>query len=116
MAICPKGHDSANDDFCDTCGLRIAGRPSPGSTEGTRSVASGGYADSGSPSGRPAPGPPPVMGTPSAATGAAGAGEPCPRCGTPRVGQFCETCGYKFGAGQPPWPVAQSAPAPAPNL
>jgi len=116
MAICPKGHDSANDDFCDTCGLRIAGRPSPGSTEGTGSVASGGYADSGSPSGRPAPGPPPVMGTPSAATGAAGAGEPCPRCGTPRVGQFCETCGYKFGADQPPWPPAPPALAPSPDL
>ena len=25
MAICPNGHDSASDDFCDICGMRIAG-------------------------------------------------------------------------------------------
>jgi FHA domain len=36
-------------------------------------------------------------------------GEPCPRCGTSRVGLFCETCGYKFAV-QPPW-----APAPPPR-
>ena len=26
MAVCPNGHDSASDDFCDVCGMRI-GRP-----------------------------------------------------------------------------------------
>ncbi|HVB44956.1 MAG TPA: FHA domain-containing protein [Streptosporangiaceae bacterium] len=25
MPTCPAGHESANDDFCDTCGMRIAG-------------------------------------------------------------------------------------------
>ena len=25
MAVCPNGHDSASDDFCDTCGIRIGG-------------------------------------------------------------------------------------------
>lgn len=24
MAVCPNGHDSASDDFCDVCGTRIA--------------------------------------------------------------------------------------------
>jgi hypothetical protein len=24
MAVCPNGHDSASDDFCDVCGIRIA--------------------------------------------------------------------------------------------
>jgi hypothetical protein len=93
MAICPNGHDSAGDDFCDVCGMRIAGSPSPGSagsTGGTGSMGSGGY------------GP-----------GAAGPGELCPRCGTLRVGQFCEACGYKFGAGQPPWAPAPPAPPPS---
>ncbi len=40
-------------------------------------------------------------------------GEPCPRCGTARVGQFCEACGYKFGAAQPPWAPAPPAPPPS---
>jgi FHA domain len=97
MATCPNGHDSASDDFCDTCGMRIAGSPSSGLTGGT----------GGSPAGRPASGPTP-------GPGAAGGGEPCPRCGTPRVGQFCEACGYKFGAAQPPWASA-SAAAPRPS-
>ena len=32
MTVCPAGHDSANDDFCDVCGTRIGGNPasSPG--------------------------------------------------------------------------------------
>lgn len=25
MAVCPNGHDSASDDFCDLCGMRIGG-------------------------------------------------------------------------------------------
>ncbi len=24
MAVCPNGHDSVSDDFCDLCGMRIA--------------------------------------------------------------------------------------------
>ena len=47
MAICPKGHDSASDDFCDECGLRIAGSPSPGSTGGIGSTGSSGYGPAG---------------------------------------------------------------------
>jgi hypothetical protein len=109
MAICPNGHDSASEDFCDVCGMRIAGSPSPSSSGDP--MGSGGYGPpgGGSPSGRhAASSPPPTMGMP----GAGGGGEPCPRCGTPRVGQFCESCGYKFGAGQPPWPPAPPVPSP----
>ena len=34
MAVCPNGHDSASDDFCDVCGMRIGGprRPATGSS------------------------------------------------------------------------------------
>lgn len=96
MAICPNGHDSASDDFCEVCGMRIAASPilggSAGSTGGTGSMGSGGYGPAG---------------------GGAGPGELCPRCGTLRVGQFCEACGYKFGAGQPPWAPAPPAPPPS---
>ena len=35
MAICPNGHDSASDDFCDVCGMRIGGSPSSGNTGGS---------------------------------------------------------------------------------
>ncbi len=79
MAVCPSGHDSASDDFCDVCGMRIGGPPASASV-------SGAPASGGAPSG--AAGPPP----------AAGAAEPCPRCGTPRTGQFCEACGFNFAA------------------
>jgi pSer/pThr/pTyr-binding forkhead associated (FHA) protein len=91
MAVCPNGHDSASDDFCDVCGMRI-GSPSPGSSP----VASGHAAPGGAPDSWPAPGP-----------GPASADEPCPNCGTPRTGQFCEACGYnfagpRFSPGTPP--------------
>jgi FHA domain len=118
MAICPNGHDSASDDFCDVCGMRIAASPglggTAGSTGGTGSMGSGGYGPAGgSPSGRHAAGSSPATGMPGTGLGAAGPGELCPRCGTLRVGQFCEACGYKFGAGQPPWAPAPPAPPPS---
>ena len=36
MAVCPNGHDSASDDFCDTCGMRIGGSPPPGGSPPAR--------------------------------------------------------------------------------
>lgn len=109
MATCPSGHESASDDFCDVCGIRI-GAPSLSSID-------------------PGPG---SMGLPSG-TGAAGATVPgapagetmarqtCPRCGAPRDGQFCEDCGWNFADGSGPAPTrydlppSQSAsPAPSP--
>ena len=99
MAVCPNGHDSASDDFCDTCGMRIGGSPSPGSPQ----------------PGSPATGPSPASGAPPAAwpdpAASAATAEPCPRCGTPRSGQFCEACGYNF-AGPRFTPTTASAPPP----
>jgi hypothetical protein len=92
MAVCPNGHDSASDDFCDVCGIRIAGPP--GTSAG------------------PAPPASPASPAPSA-TQAAAVGEPCPRCGTARSGQFCEACGYNFNIAQPSWSAAPSPPGPA---
>jgi len=96
MALCPNGHDSASDDFCDVCGMRIASAPVSPAT-GSSSAASA-----------PPPWPDP------AASGA----EPCPRCGTPRTGQFCEACGFNFGAPRftssgPPPPVPGTAAYPS---
>jgi len=91
MAICPNGHDSASDDFCDTCGMRIGGSP-PGS---------------------PQPGSP-LPGSPQPAAPASSA-EPCPRCGTPRNGQFCEACGYNFAGPRFTPTTAAAPPPPAPR-
>ena len=86
MAVCPNGHDSASDDFCDVCGIRIGGTPKG-----------------------PATGPAPA---PSAAPPwPAPAAETCPRCDTPRTGQFCESCGFNFN-GPRFTPAGPSLPAP----
>jgi len=100
MAVCPNGHDSASDDFCDTCGMRIGSPPA-----GSSSAASGHGAPGGAPGSWPAPGP-------------ASADEPCPNCGTPRTGQFCEACGYnfagpRFSPGAPPPGPGPAGPPPA---
>ncbi len=92
MAVCPNGHDSASDDFCDVCGMRIVGSP--------------------------ATGPSPVASVPPPwpDTGA----ETCPRCGIPRTGQFCEACGFNFqgprfipAGSPPPDPASPLPPDPA---
>ena len=87
MAVCPSGHDSASDDFCDICGMRIGGGQAAGApAAGARPRAR-----------RPRPPPGPRGHWPGAVwPGPAPAAEPCPRCGTPRTGQFCEACGFNF--------------------
>ena len=88
MAVCPNGHDSASDDFCDVCGMRIGGSPPTGPS--------------------PAASVPPPW--PDVAA------ETCPRCGIPRTGQFCEACGFNFQGPRfipagPPASAAESAPS-----
>ena len=97
MAVCPNGHDSVSDDFCDTCGMRIGGSPPPESPQ----------------PGSHATGSSPASGATSSAwpDPAASAAESCPRCGTPRNGQFCEACGHNF-VGPRFTPTTASAPAP----
>ena len=102
MAVCPNGHDSASDDFCDTCGMRIGGSPPPGSPQpGSRAVGSS-----------------PASGAQSTAwpdPASAPTAEPCPRCGTPRSGQFCEACGYNFAGPRFTPTTAAAPPPPAPR-
>jgi hypothetical protein len=66
---------------------------------------------------------------PDRAPAGAAPGEPCPRCGVPRAGQFCESCGYDFtvagqgtfgagtfdGGASPPAPPPPAPPPPAPT-
>jgi pSer/pThr/pTyr-binding forkhead associated (FHA) protein len=102
MPVCPSGHDSASDDFCDVCGMRIGGGPATGAA-GPSSAGAGPSPAASAPSG-PWPGP--------------GAAEPCPRCGTPRTGQFCEACGFNFAGPRfvpaAPPPSGGYSPAPPP--
>jgi hypothetical protein len=74
MATCPSGHESASDDYCDVCGTLIG-------TAVLTPVAE-------------APGPMPDQ-APGGVRSVEGV---CPRCGVPRTGQFCESCGFDFNA------------------
>ena len=120
MAVCPNGHDSASDDFCDTCGMRISGSPPPGGPVSGPSYASGAPSPAWPDTAAPASAGPASAGPASA--GPASAAEPCPRCGTARSGQFCEACGYNFTGPRftPSSPAAApgsySQPAPAPII
>jgi hypothetical protein len=103
VATCPSGHASASDDFCDVCGVLIGAAPSL-AAEGPGTVA--GPASAAGPDG---PG-----GQPPASA------EPCPRCGSSRTGQFCESCGYDFAAAVPAaplsaTPLSPAAPVPSPD-
>jgi hypothetical protein len=94
VARCPDGHDSTSGDYCDVCGMRIAGAPA--------AAVAGNGAASGAP-GSPAGGAP---------GGASGGADACPVCGTPKSGGvFCEGCGYNYSTAQP---LVTPDPAPAP--
>ena len=110
MAVCPNGHDSASDDFCDTCGMRIGGSPPPGSPRPGSPVTGSSPASGAPPAAWPDPAAPASAGSAPAAS--VPAAEPCPRCGTPRNGQFCEACGYNF-AGPRFTPASAASPPPA---
>jgi FHA domain len=75
MYICPKGHNSTEDDFCSECGAKIMGL-------GIAELVSN-----------------PTNPTPIAAVTRAVATQACPDCLTPHeadTGNFCEICGYNF--------------------
>jgi hypothetical protein len=82
-AVCPNGHTSAAEDFCDTCGAKIdlenQPEPEPAAVEPEAAVASGG--------GPEAPDQ-----------------QVCPNCSAPNAPDalFCEACGYDFTTGALP--------------
>jgi hypothetical protein len=91
-AVCPAGHTSAADDYCDVCGRPID--PSAVTPE----TAPGVPAQEGSPD----PGP---------------SGQPCPHCSTLNAAEalFCENCGYDFTTGTMPRPQPAPEADPSPS-
>jgi hypothetical protein len=83
-AVCPAGHTSASDDYCDVCGVPI---------------------EAGAPAAAPDT-PAPPTDAPTLAPLAAGQ-QPCPNCSTPNADDalFCENCGYDFTTGTMPRPL-----------
>ena len=81
MPTCPAGHDSATDDYCDTCGAPISSIASALAQPDEAAAEAAGEADEGA---------------------AAAGGVSCPGCGTTVVGRFCESCGYNVESGQAP--------------
>ena len=72
---CPSGHESQTTDYCDVCGVPMAGA---GATANFPAVE-------------------------EADTSPAARREPCPACGAPRSGddRYCEGCGHDFLAPPP---------------
>ena len=83
-AVCPAGHTSTAEDYCDVCGMPI---------------------DASAP---PAVGTPPP--SPDAPTQKP-TGQPCPNCQTENAvdALFCENCGYDFTTGTMPRPLTPPA-------
>ena len=83
--VCPDGHTSESDDYCDVCGLPISAQPvTPDASVTSTAV--------------PVP--------PSAPTG-----EACPNCGAEAapLALFCEECGYDFTTGALPQPPVEDS-------
>ncbi|GGM94943.1 hypothetical protein GCM10009721_21520 [Terrabacter tumescens] len=101
-AVCPNGHTSEAEDYCDTCGSPIdasaqpaasaepAGGPAPSSTGSSLDLGPWGVPSAAA----SAPVEPPA--TPTALV--------CPNCKTenPDGALFCEACGYDFTTGAMP--------------
>ncbi len=126
-AVCPAGHTSESEDYCDTCGSPIdpaavipAGGSAVATGAGSGAVTAGGAASAGSSAGSPAksaldldPAAPPATtgGSPGAPAPTAPAGIACPNCQFENAdgALFCEACGYDFTTGV--MPRGSSTPA-----
>lgn len=110
--VCPNGHTSEAEDYCDTCGspIDLAAQPAAGGA-GAGEVSGAGAGSAGSPSPRSSldlepPGSPAAgAGAPATEEGpAAPTSLECPNCHTenPDGALFCEACGYDFTTGAMP--------------
>ncbi|WP_031077179.1 FHA domain-containing protein [Streptomyces sp. NRRL WC-3742] len=100
MPICPRGHESQAEDWCDFCGFPMT--PPPPAPPGAHQV----------PPGVPGAYPPPVAPPPFPGAHAPQPPAPahpglteglalCPICRSPQTGRFCEECGYDYELSTP---------------
>lgn len=116
-AVCPNGHTSDSEDYCDTCGAPIPeGAVTPGAPEAPEpSAGLPPPSPDGTASAGPAPGSPAPAATPNSLdlppVGGGGPKE-CPNCQTVNAegSLFCEACGYDFTTGAMPAGVESPAP------
>jgi pSer/pThr/pTyr-binding forkhead associated (FHA) protein len=94
MPTCARGHESQSVDYCDECGAPIGAAPlasgSVSAASGAVSAASGALAAASSANAASSP----STGAPAAAPDGGTGPTPCPDCGTPASGRFCESCGF----------------------
>ncbi|WP_256795795.1 FHA domain-containing protein [Terrabacter sp. Ter38] len=112
-AVCPNGHTSEAEDYCDTCGspIDVSAQPAAGGgvgagtadPTGAPSEAASGAGTSGSSLDLDPPAAA-AHAAPAPADPAAPAGLVCPNCQTenPDGALFCEACGYDFTTGAMP--------------
>jgi hypothetical protein len=93
--VCPKGHISADADYCDQCGSKIQSASELLNTSGASPIATNltgaTHADFD------------LTSTADPFAAAAGDSINCPACSAPHEasdGNFCEICGYNFSTGQ----------------
>ncbi|MDH6127831.1 FHA domain-containing protein [Kitasatospora sp. GP82] len=135
MPICPRGHESQAEDWCDFCGFPMTPPPGlavPGSAPYGAPGAHGGPGaavppPAGAPMGHPMAPPMAPMGghvpppasphpSPMAPPPAPGRPEPtaglvtCPICRTPQTGRYCEECGYDYDLSAPSGRQHRQAP------
>ncbi len=81
--VCPQGHSSQSEDYCDICGAPIDAGGAAVATPAADPGEPGGAAEQTGPT-------------------------TCPHCGSPAApgALFCENCGYDFTTGTAPQPVA----------
>lgn len=103
MPTCPRGHSSADDEFCDVCGLAFEPDAAAGPAASAASAASSVSSSASSP-GFAVPEP--------VAEAEPAAGRPCPACGAQLAGRFCENCGSDSLAAPPPVHVVSTGPKP----
>jgi hypothetical protein len=90
-AVCPAGHTSESDDYCDVCGMPI---------------------DSAAATAEAAAPPPPTDAPTQAPQQTSQALQSCPNCDAPNVADalFCEACGYDFTTGTMPRQATPAGP------
>jgi hypothetical protein len=112
--VCPAGHTSDSDDYCDVCGAPMpAGGAAAASPVGAPSTAAAGSAAVSAAGAPPLP-----AGAPSTGAPAPGGQRTCPHCQAGNLADalFCEACGYDFTTGAlPRSPAPAQAPVPAPD-